>query len=446
MQTAKHIYTVSELNAAAKLSLEQGFGLIWLEAEISNFSKPASGHWYFSLKDNKAQIRCAFFKGRNRLVNFSPKDGQRLLVRGRISLYEPRGDYQLIVDHMEPAGEGELQKAYEELKQRLHEDGLFDEHHKQDLPGVPKHIGLITSPTGAAIRDVLHVLKRRFPITPVTLYPTAVQGEGASNQIINAIELATRRKECDVLLLVRGGGSLEDLWPFNNEQLARTIFECPVPIVSGIGHEIDYTIADFVADTRAPTPSAAAEIVVPDQSELKSSLQQSQNRLIKQMLDLLRSHSQQIDWYAKHIQQFHPGKRLAMQRNQLAMLSKTLRQTMLLKLDNDNRTLAQFDQRIHTQSPRNLVIQYKDKLATLSRQLNDKINHILQLSRYRLENSTRSLNTISPLATLARGYSISSRIDSTTPIIQASDLAAGDQMKTRLSEGHVISIVESVDE
>ena len=445
-ESYRHIYSVSELNSAAKLALEQGFGLVWLEAEISNLSRPASGHWYFTLKDKKAQIRCAFFKGRNRLVNFSPEDGQRLLVRGRISLYEPRGDYQLIVDHMEPAGQGDLQKAYEELKQRLFTAGLFDETHKQDLPDIPKQIGLITSPTGAAIRDVLHVLKRRFPITPIVIYPTAVQGDKASSQIIDAINLAARRKECDVLLLVRGGGSLEDLWPFNNEQLAKTIFECPIPVVSGIGHEIDYTIADFVADTRAPTPSAAAEIVVPDQSEQKSFIQQHQNRLVKQIHEILRRHSQQIDWYAKHFQQFHPGKQLSVQRKQLDVLSKHLRQSILLKLETDKQLMMQLNKRIRTQSPTNLTSQYREKTDTLSRLLTDKINNILNLSRYRLANSTHSLNTISPIATLSRGYSITYHENSNTPVKQASELTTGDIIKTRLLEGHITSRVESTDE
>jgi exodeoxyribonuclease VII large subunit len=307
MSSNRYIYSVSELNAAAKSVLENDLGRIWIEAEISNMSRPASGHWYFTLKDQKAQIRCAFFKGSNRLVNFTPEDGQLLLVRGRVSLYEPRGDYQLIVDQMEPAGIGDLQRAFEETRQRLLEAGLFDEAHKQPLPTIPKRIGLITSPSGAAIRDVLHVLRRRYPMVPVVLYPTSVQGASAATEIMQALGHAVNRNECDVLLMTRGGGSIEDLWPFNDEQLAKAIYDCPIPIISGVGHEIDFTIADFVADVRAPTPSAAAEMLVPDQLELRRLLQRHQRQLTQQMQDSLRTAAQQTDWYRTHINQFHPG-------------------------------------------------------------------------------------------------------------------------------------------
>ncbi len=446
MMTAKHIYSVSELNSAAKLALEQEIGLVWLEAEISNLSRPSSGHWYFSLKDRKAQIRCAFFKGRNRLLNFSPADGQQLLVRGRISLYEPRGDYQLIVDHMEPAGEGDLQKAYEEIKQRLYAAGLFDDEHKRDLPDIPSQIGLVTSPSGAAVRDVLHVLKRRFPMTPVVIYPTAVQGEAAAGQIIDAIKLAERRNECDVLLLVRGGGSLEDMWPFNSEQLAKIIFECPIPIISGIGHEIDTTIADYVADMRAPTPSAAAEIIAPDQAELSVLIQQSQTRLIKQMQGILRNASQQLDWYIKHLQQFHPGKQLTIQRTQLKSLSRQLLNAMRIKLNSQDYIARQLHSRIQSQSPANLIMQYREKTVSLNKLLNLKVKSSLQLARYRLNNSTHALNTVSPIATLSRGYSISRQVNTSTPVKQASKFTRGELMETQLARGLIISRVESIDE
>jgi len=446
MTSSKHIFSVSELNATAKLALEQEIGLIWLEAELSNLSRPASGHWYFSLKDKKAQIRCAFFKGRNRLLNFSPEDGQQLLVRGRVSLYEPRGDYQLIVDHMEPAGVGGLQKTYEEIKQRLYESGLFDEQHKLELPVVPRQIGLITSPSGAAVRDALHVLQRRFPLVPVVVYPTMVQGEAAAGQIIEAIKCAEQRNECDVLLLVRGGGSLEDLWPFNDEQLARTIFDCTIPIVSGIGHEIDTTIADFVADTRAPTPSAAAEIIVPDRTDLEISIQQLQTRLIKQIQDRLRNNSQHLDWYMRHLQQFHPGKQLSMQHTRLKSLGRHLLNSMRLKLNNQVYATKQLNSRIQSQSPVNLIMQYRDKTQAFNRLISHKVTNTLELARYRLDNSTHALNTVSPIATLSRGYSISRQLNTRTPVKQASEFTKGELMETQLARGKVISRVESIDD
>ena len=368
---------------------------------MSNLSRPASGHWYFSLKDKKAQIRCAFFKGRNRLLTFSPEDGQLVLVRGRISLYEARGDFQLIIDHMEPAGQGDLQRAYEDSKQRLSEQGYFDADHKQELPLIPKQIGLITSPSGAAIKDVLHVLKRRYPLASIVIYPTPVQGETAAAEIIKALTLAVARKECDVLLITRGGGSLEDLWCFNDEKLAKAIFDCPIPIISGVGHEIDTTITDFVADVRAPTPSAAAEMLVPDHADITQSLTQFRRRLKNHIQTTLQSAAQNLDWYTKHIQQFHPGKQLVAQRQHL---------------------------------------------AGLARQLGNGINNQLKLSRYRLDNSAHALNTVSPLATLSRGYSISRRVDSAQPIKQASEMIAGDMMSTRLANGTIISRVESADE
>ena len=249
----------------------------WVEAEISNFSRPSSGHWYFSLKDANAQVRCAMFRQRNMLCAFTARDGQKVLVRARIGLYEPRGEFQLIVEHMEDAGLGALKRQFEELRARLKAEGLFSAERKRPLPALPRRIGVITSPSGAAVRDILHVLARRFPAVAVMIYPVAVQGAQASAEIIAALELACRRAECDVLILARGGGSLEDLWAFNDERLARAIVASSIPVVSGVGHEIDFTIADFAADVRAPTPSAAAELVVPDADEWLAALRESRS-------------------------------------------------------------------------------------------------------------------------------------------------------------------------
>src|SRR5271168_2194274 len=263
----RDIYSVSRLNREVRVLLERGFGGLWLEAEISNFARPSSGHWYFSLKDAAAQVRCCMFRQRNMLCGFAPLDGQKILVRARIGLYEPRGEYQLIIDHMEDAGLGALKRRFEELAAKLAAEGLFAPERKRPLPKLPRRIGVITSPSGAAIHDILHVLARRLAAIPVLLYPVAVQGAAAAAEIVAALNLAGRRAECDVLILARGGGSLEDLWAFNDEALARAIAACPIPVVSGVGHEVDTTIADFAADVRAPTPSAAAEMVVPDGEE-----------------------------------------------------------------------------------------------------------------------------------------------------------------------------------
>lgn len=254
------IFTVSRLNQTVRLLLEQEMGQVWISGEISNFTQPASGHWYFTLKDDTAQVRCAMFRNSNRRVTFRPQHGQQVLVRANITLYEPRGDYQIIAESMQPAGEGLLQQKYEQLKAKLHSEGLFDQQHKQPLPSPAHCVGVITSKTGAALHDILHVLKRRDPSLPVIIYPTAVQGDDAPGQIVRAIELANARGECDVLIVGRGGGSLEDLWSFNDERVARAIFASRIPVVSAVGHETDVTIADFVADLRAPTPSAAAKL------------------------------------------------------------------------------------------------------------------------------------------------------------------------------------------
>ena len=279
----RDIFSVSRLVRETRSVLESSFPLLWIEGEISNFSRPASGHMYFSLKDEAAQVRCAMFRGKNIHLRFKPENGMHVLVRVRPTLYETRGDFQLLIEHMEEAGLGALQRAFEELKTRLGKEGLFDTRSKQSIPVLPKQIGVITSPTGAAIRDILSVLKRRFPAIPVLIYPTAVQGENAATEIASMIKLADQRKECDVLVLARGGGSIEDLWAFNEEVVARAIHACETPLIAAIGHEVDFTIADFVADQRAPTPSAAAELITPDQHDFRQRLNKQFDRLNQQL-------------------------------------------------------------------------------------------------------------------------------------------------------------------
>src|SRR5688572_18903449 len=275
----RDIYSVGRLNAEARMLLESGLPALWVEGELSNFAAPSSGHWYFTLKDRDAQIRCAMFRTRNGGVGFRPKDGQHLVVRGRVSLYEPRGDYQLIAEMMEDAGEGALKREFDRLKAKLSAEGLFDAALKRPLPAMPRRIAVVTSPTGAAVRDVLHILARRFPPAAVLVVPTPVQGAAATESIIAAIDTAANRGDIDVIILARGGGSIEDLWCFNDERVARAIRRTSVPVVCGVGHEIDFTIADFAADVRAPTPSGAAELVVPDRRALLATLTGTENRL-----------------------------------------------------------------------------------------------------------------------------------------------------------------------
>lgn len=287
------IFTVSELNRTARELLEDNFSLIWIEGEISNLACPSSGHIYFSLKDARAQVRCAMFRGRNQRLDFKPQDGQQLLARGRVSLYEGRGEFQIIIEYMEEAGDGKLRREFELLKQRLDKEGLFAESHKKTIPELPQSIGVVTSATGAAIRDIVSVLKRRFPSIPIVIYPTQVQGEMAAGQIVQAIHTANKRAECDVLIVARGGGSLEDLWPFNEEPVARAIYASHIPIVSGVGHEVDFTIADFVADRRVATPSAAAEIVSPNRQDWRTRISHLQQRISEQITKLIAHKRQQ---------------------------------------------------------------------------------------------------------------------------------------------------------
>ena len=306
----RDIYSVGRLNAEARGLLEGAFPLIWVQGELSNVSRPSSGHLYFTLKDANAQVRCAMFRGNNRFLKFRPADGAQVVVRASLSLYEARGDYQLIVQSMEEAGDGALQRAFEALKQKLAAEGLFEAAHKRALPALPKRIGVITSPTGAAIRDILSVLKRRFPAIPVLIYPVAVQGQAAGAEIAAMIRRADARRECDVLIIARGGGSLEDLWAFNEEIVARAIFDCSIPTVSGVGHEVDFTIADFVADQRAPTPSVAAEMVSPDQHDWLNQLRALDSELYKRLTRQMQRLGERLTWIGKRLQQQHPGQKL----------------------------------------------------------------------------------------------------------------------------------------
>ena len=437
------IYTVSRLNQTVRLLLEQEIGQVWISGEISNFTQPASGHWYFTLKDNTAQVRCAMFRNSNRRVTFRPQHGQQVLVRASITLYEPRGDYQIIVESMQPAGEGLLQQKYEQLKAALSAEGLFDQQYKQPLPSPAHCVGVITSKTGAALHDILHVLKRRDPSLPVVIYPTAVQGDDAPGQIVRAIELANARQECDVLIVGRGGGSLEDLWSFNDERVARAIFASRIPVVSAVGHETDVTIADFVADLRAPTPSAAAEMVSRNQLELLRQLQNGQQRLEMAMDYFLANRTRRFTQLHHRLQQQHPQLRLARQQTVL----ERLRQRMNVAVESQLKRAVQRQQRItqrlnqHTPQPR--IYRAQTRIQQLEYRLAENLRARLSSTRERFGNAVTHLEAVSPLSTLARGYSVTTASDGKV-LKQTKQVKAGDVLTTRLSDGWVESEVKGV--
>lgn len=431
----EEIYSVSRLNREVRFLLEGSFPSIWVEGELSNFVCPSSGHWYFSLKDSTAQLRCAMFKQNNRRFNqFTPKDGTLVLIKARISLYEGRGDFQLLVEHIEEAGEGKLRKEFEALKKRLLEAGLFKEDHKKPLPFLPKTIGVITSATGAAIRDILTVLHRRFSAANVIVYPTLVQGELAAPNIIKAIQTANRRAECDVLILARGGGSIEDLWPFNEEKVAYAIFESVLPIVSGVGHEIDFTIADFVADVRAPTPSAAAELVVPDQIDLQKNLKDQSKKLSRLIKHICQQVGQQIGWINKQLQNQHPKRKLLEQSQQLDLHEASLVRLIFKLIANQQAKSNTLQARLLGLTPQHRVKSIQQQLSHFQMTLKVKVTNQIQNYQQKLTNCAAQLDTLSPLSTLNRGYAIA--MDNENNVLRNTDhLSIGDQIEVRLAKG-----------
>jgi exodeoxyribonuclease VII large subunit len=441
----RDIYSVSRLNQEARLLLEQGFSRIWLEGELSNVSRPSSGHLYFTLKDARAQIRAAMFRSRNQAIRFRPEEGLQVLVRGRISLYEPRGDYQLIVDQMEEAGDGALRRAFEELKRTLDAEGLFDAARKQSLPPLPSRIGVITSPSGAAVRDVMSVLRRRFPAIPVLIYPVPVQGKEAGGEIANAIRLASWRADCVVLILTRGGGSLEDLWPFNEEVVARAIHDCRVPLVSAVGHEIDFTIADFVADRRAATPSAAAELVVPDQLEWLARIEQLATRLENRLRQMLSDEQRRLAWLEQRLKQVHPGQYVRQQAQRLDELEQRARLLIEIKFNRLQYSLKELNENLQRHSPMQLLGRLQLQQDLLAQRLGTAVQGLLAEKRRRLELACRSLDTISPLATLQRGYAIVSQLPERRILRQATSVKAGDRVEARLAEGTLVCTVDTTD-
>ncbi|HXN79524.1 MAG TPA: exodeoxyribonuclease VII large subunit [Steroidobacteraceae bacterium] len=434
-EPARDVYSVTRVNREVRVLLERGLGVLWVEGELSNFSQPASGHWYFSLKDRDAQLRCAMFRMKNSLVGFTPRAGAQVLVRGRISVYEARGEYQLIVEHLEEAGIGALRREFERLKAKLAAEGLFALECKRSLPRFPQRIGVITSPSGAALRDILHVLARRYPPAAVLIYPTAVQGAAAVPALVAALQSASARAECEVLILARGGGSLEDLWAFNDERVARAIRACRLPVVSGVGHEIDFTIADLAADARAPTPSGAAELVVPDRSACLEVLARTAQRLGAGMRRELRVNGARFEGTERRLKLAHPGVRLHQQMQRLDDLAQRLGGAARAGLHRDQMRVAQSITRLVRRSPDHVVREYRARHQGVEARLEHAAKECLSRAQHRLALAQRALNAISPLATLTRGFAIVTRAAGGTLLTDAAAVAAGEEIEARLARG-----------
>ena len=439
-------YTVSQLNRETKHLLNNHFLTLEVEGEISNLSSPSSGHIYFSLKDDKAQIRCAMFRGNRRRLGFTPENGNQVIVTAQVSLYEARGDYQLIVEKIQEAGDGALQRKFDELKLKLAKEGLFDSLHKQSIPTLPSCIGLVTSPTGAAITDILSVLRRRFPAIPVIIYPSAVQGESAKFEIARALEVANQRHECDVIILARGGGSLEDLWAFNEEIVARAIYASAIPIATGIGHEIDTTIADFVADLRAPTPSVAAEHLTPDHLDWLQQFRKLENRIIQLTQSQVSQASQRLDWLNKSLQQQRPDKQLQNKTQRLDELELRSHRALQLILGQAKNRITTQTARLRQFNPLDRIDAYHKQRQYLNQRLQAAIIHLLKQRKQRLSGTTQTLEAVSPLATLSRGYAMVNRQIDNEIVTSSRQVKKGDRVQTRLAKGHFISQIEATYE
>ncbi|MEE4362054.1 MAG: exodeoxyribonuclease VII large subunit [Pseudomonadales bacterium] len=436
LDTPRRVLTPSQLNAEAQVALEEAFGVVWVEGELSNFARPSSGHWYFTLKDRQAQVRCAMFRNRNGRVRFRPEDGMHVLLRGRVSLYVGRGEFQLIVDAIEPAGEGALRLAFEQLRQRLAAEGLFEDDRKRPLPACPRHIALITSPTGAAIRDLVSVLGRRWPVARVTLLPTAVQGEQAGAEIAAAFARLERwvaaapEDAPDLVIAGRGGGSLEDLWAFNEEAVARALAGCSIPVVSAVGHETDFTIADFVADLRAPTPSAAAELATPDQSDWRAALARGRERLRQRLVARLANDRRHLDQVRRRLR--HPGallqdriqradelelrlrrliaQRGALLRTQLDGVRRRLRaQSPVSRVARDGERLAALRRRLERSSPALLAARDRARVAQARARLTRAAQGRITKQQQRLRGAQTALTLQNPLGVVDRGYALLTR-------------------------------------
>ena len=440
---SRDLYSVSRLNAEVRAVLEGSFPLVWVEGEITGLSQPRSGHWYFGLKDAFSQVRCAMFRNRNLLVRFRPADGQQVMIRARVSFFEARGEFQLVAEHIEPAGEGALRRAFEALKAKLDQEGLFDAARKQPLPAFPRRVGLVTSPSGAAIHDCLTVLRRRFPALPVVVYPVSVQGDGAAAEIAQMLRIADARADCDLLILTRGGGAPEDLAPFNDEALARTIAALRVPLIAAIGHEIDFTIADFVADRRAPTPSAAAELASPDGAELAARLRRVTARLRAAVRRLAGRERTRLDHLAHRLARSHPAALLRQRAQRLDALELRQRQEIARLIERHHQRLARAQGRLLLLAPSTRLALAGGRLAGAARRLGTAARAGLAARRGRLAATAGRLDALSPLATLDRGYAIVRRSDD-GQVIRSCDLAPpGTSVEALLADGVLACRVET---
>ncbi len=433
----RDIYTVSRLNREARGLLEAGLPSLWIAGELSNLSRPASGHWYFTLKDEAAQVRCAMFRQRNLSARVAPRDGLQVLLRARVGLYQARGEFQLVVDHLEEAGEGELRRRYEALKLRLAAEGLFDAARKRAPPRFPRRIGVVTSATGAALADVLHVLARRCPVVPVLVYPVPVQGAGAAREIVTMLVLADARAEVDVLLLVRGGGSLEDLRAFNDEALARAIAALRLPLICGVGHEVDFTIADLVADLRAPTPSAAAELAVPDAAAWLAALAGVAERLAGSARRSLRRWRETLARTWRRLDGLHPARALTQRAQRLDELQGRAAAAAGRLLGSGRERLARLRAELAGRSPAVRAALLAGRMGHARARLGPALRHRLALVTTRLEAAANGLQTVSPLATLARGYAIATRAADGRLVTDSAQAPAGTELALRLARGRL---------
>jgi len=429
----REVFTVSRLNQDVNTVLQRQLGMLWVEGELSNFKKYDSGHFYFSVKDSLSQLRCAMFRGRNRNIDFQPENGQQVLLRGKLGIYVARGEFQFIAEHMELSGAGALQYRFEQTKARLQALGWFEQQHKQEIPGWPRALGVVTSANGAAIHDILTVIRRRFPCVDVIIYPALVQGGAAAPEICRAINKANARNEVDTLIVARGGGSLEDLWAFNEESVAECIYKSRIPVISGIGHEIDFTIADLVADRRAPTPSAAAELAVPDRANEIRKLDEKTRQLIRAMQYRVEPQQTQLTQLTNRLQLRHPEIVITQQQLQVDEFTARLKRAMRASNTHRQALIAAKTSRLQLESPRKLIDQQRAHLTAAELRMRAGMRRRVDLSQHSLAACSRALDAVSPLATLARGYA--AVFKASKAITNASQLQVGDNIKGLLAKG-----------
>ena len=443
-ENQEHIYSISELNDEVASTLTEAFGVIWVEGEISNLMRSAAGHVYFSLKDESASVRCAMFRMQNQSLDFELRDGMQILARAKVGLYKQRGEFQLILEHAEESGEGLLRQRFELLKQTLQKEGLFDELHKKPLPKMPKTIGLVTSPKGAAVQDIIKTIKRRYPIVRVIVYPTLVQGNEATKKIASAIDIANQRDECDVIIIARGGGSLEDLWCFNEELVARSIFHSKIPIISGIGHETDFTIADLVADLRAATPTAAAEIALPTTSEIVDRL----NRYIfdiTQLIDYKVNHFRhQLKSASLRMQASHPQSKLQFNMQKLDLINEKMQKLPMMQVSDLKNIFKISFSKLLASNPKINIEAERQNLEMKNMALSNAMIGLIESKRNHFSVMTAQLEGASPLQSLSRGYALVTNEDGRN-IKSVKKIKTGASVKTKLSDGSFISRVEKID-